>query len=292
MDFQQALQKFDSHLHSHGRAGKTRYGYVRDVARFQLFIEEKYNMGVHVAELRPGDVEDFIVYLSERRNMQPASVNRILHALTSFFNCMVIHRVFEFNPVAAIPPMSVEKKERIFMSREKLAEFLNGVNERPIKEVFYTLAYTGVRVSELCGIKKMEVDLGQGKLKINNGKGKKQRTIPIHETLSEILTQYETCLDYPLQPYDYFFQTPHTRGISPSTINRWINDRREELGWKEHITAHTFRHTFAYWYIDAGGDVVELQHLMGHESLVTTSIYTHTTQARLQNGIGRLQMYS
>ncbi|MDQ0191584.1 integrase/recombinase XerD [Alicyclobacillus cycloheptanicus] len=231
------------------------------------------------------DIERFIQRLGTQ-GMSGRTINRKLHALNSFFHCMQSHGVVAVNPAQVVARISVEKKERGFLTHEQLAALLNQPTDPLITPPLWTLAYTGQRVSELCSLQKRDVDLDQRVIRVR-GKGNRERTLPIHDDLHHILEGYTHHELRGVDAYDHFFHSHNTSTLSPSTMNRWLRNIVTHLGWSTHVTVHTLRHTFGYMYVDHGGNVVELQKLLGHESLATTSIYCHTTHTRLSEGISR-----
>lgn len=135
---------------------------------------------------------------------------------------------------------------------------------------------TGIRVSELCGLRCEDVDLLQGNIKVN-GKGSKERVIQIcsMEVLAS-LREYQSLT----KSDTFFFINRLGNKISAQSIRLMIKHCIENLKISKHITPHTFRHTFATLLLEENVDIRYIQNLLGHSSIVTTQIYTHVTASK------------
>ncbi|WP_415719808.1 tyrosine-type recombinase/integrase [Maridesulfovibrio sp.] len=136
---------------------------------------------------------------------------------------------------------------------------------------------TGIRVSELCSISPSEIDLKNNKL-IINGKGNKQRLIPLCENKSlKILKEYSRLYQYALHDSTSFFLNRDLKPLSDQSVRRIIKKYSEIAGVTENITPHMFRHTIATMLLENGVDIRNIQTLLGHSSLSVTEIYTHVS---------------
>jgi integrase/recombinase XerD len=133
--------------------------------------------------------------------------------------------------------------------------------------------YTGGRMSEMVHLKLKHVDFDSRILHIIDGKGRKDRRIPICDKLYDILTHYLSDLresDSPL-----FFATVSTGKVSSTYINRCLHEAVGKLGWEKDISAHVLRHSFGTNLLEKGASVVSIQKLLGHSNLAVTSRYLH-----------------
>lgn len=147
--------------------------------------------------------------------------------------------------------------------------------------VMELLFATGIRVSELCGLKEADVDLTDGLVKIK-GKGRKERLIQIEN--NEVL---ETLRGYKSAECSsdegFFFLNRCHRQLSDQSVRLILNKYAEKAGTELHITPHMFRHSFATLLLDADVDLRYIQHLLGHSSISTTQIYTHVSSTKLRS---------
>jgi len=144
-----------------------------------------------------------------------------------------------------------------------------------------TLIYgCGLRISEAMNLKRKQAPLTTDSL-IIQGKGKKERLVPILPIISEKLKEYIKKCPYPLLPEDPLFISSRGKKYSPTVFERLIQDIRKLLDLPETTTPHAFRHSFATHLLDAGVDLRSIQELLGHSSLSTTQRYTKVSTKKL-----------
>lgn len=156
------------------------------------------------------------------------------------------------------------------------------IDKKLIKVAVMTLAYTGLRISELTEMKLRDVDLVNKTLKVT-GKGNKQRIVSISDNLYAILKDYLKQL-HPKNS-DYFFATQKTGRLSSQYINKILRTSTEAAGIMKKVSAHTLRHSFASHLIRSKVDVATLQRLLGHTNVRTTSVYLHTDYDQLKEAV-------
>lgn len=154
--------------------------------------------------------------------------------------------------------------------------------------VLQTLYYTGMRIGELTELEVGDVDFESNVIHIRNGKGDKERTVPLHKELKKVLLEYVN--NWRLNVVsDYLFCTKTGR-ISQVYVSSELRKTLMLAGINKAITPHTYRHTFASRLIKKGVGVVQVQKLLGHESLLTTGIYTHSTIEDLSQAVTTLDV--
>jgi len=179
-----------------------------------------------------------------------------------------------------------EHTERINLTANEVQALIEATEDPLSKLVFQTLYYTGMRVSECSKLAATDVDAINWEILVRNGKGSKDRKIPINEKLRPLLMEYVKNSRLNLGT-DNFFCTK-SGGISPSYINRMLKVSAKEAGINKHVTAHILRHSFASNLLKNGVDILKIQKLMGHSSIKTTSIYTHTNMVDLGQAVNAL----
>ncbi|MHC5002121.1 MAG: tyrosine recombinase XerC [Planctomycetota bacterium] len=162
---------------------------------------------------------------------------------------------------------------------------LLGARDRAILETLYS---TGIRVSELVGINRGDVD-DAGQALIVRGKGRRERIVPLgtHALVAighyvKMLDQYHRQVGTPIQGDSPLFINKHGGRLSTRSVRRKVSKYLAEAGLDPDISPHTLRHSFATHLLDNGADLRSVQELLGHQSLSTTQVYTHLTTQRMR----------
>lgn len=284
----EAVLLFTDYMLAMERSQKTVIGYQSDLRNFERFYETRYNGQWYVEDTTREDVEQFMFFLKSEKHLGPSSRNRILYGLKTFFQIMVNKGVCSENVADGISPIRYSKKERHFLSEDEITRFINGIEHPVIRAATTTLAYTGIRISECCGLQLKDVDLDERYIEVVNGKGHKSRRVPIADKLEVVLRNYKNEFRAKATITDRFFATLATGQLSPSYFNYVLTKTSEKLGLKKTVTAHTFRHSLATNLIRRGANVVQVQKILGHSSLQITSVYTHATLQDLAEAVNTL----
>ena len=180
--------------------------------------------------------------------------------------------------------IDVEQVERLLAAPDD--KTLLGARDRAILETLYS---TGIRVSELVGINRGDVD-DTGQALIIRGKGKKERIVPLGSHALAAISHYAAMLDHQLQatgqphdPHAPLFINKHGGRLSTRSVRRKVCKYLAEAGLDPAISPHTLRHSFATHLLDNGADLRSVQELLGHQSLSTTQVYTHLTVQRMRD---------
>ena len=158
------------------------------------------------------------------------------------------------------------------------------VRDLAILELFYS---AGLRISELRGIDRRDLDLFAGSLKVR-GKGRKERIVPVGEPAQRALREYERVRDHllakvgPTGDRAAFFLSQRGKRMSPKTLHNAVTGWLEQVDEGQGLSAHALRHTFATHLLDGGADVRVVQELLGHASVATTQVYTLVTEEHLR----------
>lgn len=216
------------------------------------------------------------------------SVKRSLSALRSFYRYLLRMGWVRHDPTQLVRNPKVAKKLPTFLKQTEMDRLLDGVyfpeswegmRDRLMLLTFYT---TGVRVSELVGIDMEQVSLSGGELKVT-GKRDKQRIIPFGQELSEALRAYMAVLkeELGLERGALFVDGRGMRMKAPA-VRELVRHYLSLVTTQKKKTPHVLRHTFATVMLNNGADLEAVKELLGHESLATTEIYTHTSFAELR----------
>lgn len=281
----EVIKEFEYYLKISNKSNETITGYSKDINAFEKFVEEKYNGPVYIEEIKVLDIEDYLHSLKLRK-LQNSSISRNLYTIRSFWNFAYKNRFAKENIASFVETIKVKRKEREYLTEEEVKELVHNIDHKLISLVVETLFYSGMRISECINLKVNDVDFDDKVIRVINGKGGKDRNIPINKDIINKLKYYKDH-ERPNKS-DYFFCTEKSGRLSAPYINRIINDTVINLGWSKHVSAHILRHSFASCLIKKGVNLVHVQKLLGHSNLKVTSIYTHTNLDELAQSIDKL----
>lgn len=216
---------------------------------------------------------------------------RLLSALRSFFDWLVMEGERKDNPCDRVDSPKLGRYLPAVLSEEEVAAIIDSVNEdrwtglrdRAMLEVLYGC---GLRVSELCGLLISHVYLDEGFVRVV-GKGDKERIVPIGGLASDAFAAYIEARPAPASPeYDDFaFLNRSGKPLSRVSVFNLVKNQALVAGVNKEISPHTFRHSFATHLIAHGADLRAVQEMLGHESILTTEIYTHIDSATWQAAV-------
>ena len=243
-------------------------------------------------DLRSAAREDLLAYLAKRvqQGAKPRTTARLLSSLRRFYRYLLREGRIEAEPTAQIdapklgrplPKSLTEKDVEALLLTPDIDRPL-GLRDRAMLELLYA---SGLRVSELVGIKRGEISLGQGVVRIF-GKGGKERLVPIGEECLEWLQQYMNEARPVLlsgRIADAMFVTRRGNAMTRQAFWYLIKRYAQQAGIKTTLSPHTLRHAFATHLLNHGADLRVLQMLLGHSDLSTTQIYTHVARERLKS---------
>jgi integrase/recombinase XerC len=259
--------------------------YSEDITAFFEFL----NKFAPDFELRY--VDKFVIrsFLSQMhiRKKARSTVARSLSSLKGFFRFLVKNKVLKSNPVAGIKAAK-EQKLPVFLTREEVSALVEAPEGTSVLElrdraIFETLYGTGIRISELVGMNEKHLDIVGEAAKVY-GKGRKERIVPLGSYAAGALTEYLRHPDRLLKRKDRqaVFLNRFGNRITTRSVSRVFEKYVNRLALRTKATPHTMRHTFATHLLDAGADLRDIQELLGHKQLATTTIYTHVSTAKLK----------
>ncbi len=284
----QASQRFlDYMLVERGLSQNTIASYGRDIAQFADFSSEMDV--VTVSDITEELLTAFLARLN-RNGYARTSVARKLAAIRAFLQFLQREGDVERDPAELVenpkppkplPKTLTENEITRLLGRPDMSE-PNGVRDKAMLETLYA---TGLRVSELIGLRTDDVNLAVGFLRCT-GKGSKERVVPIGEVATEAIKLY---LDKARGRFskgvrsEYLFLTK--RGGPMTRVAFWkiVKKYAVAAGITKHITPHVLRHSFATHLLEHGADIRSIQEMLGHASVATTQVYTHVTRERLRS---------
>jgi len=281
-DANQPTQQFLNYLRDERNASDhTRVNYAKDLKDFFGVLGH-----ATLSDVTALDIRRFVVSLSQQQ-LSRRTIARKLSCVRSFFRFCCRAGTLEHNPAEAIPTPRQEKRLPSFLDERQVTRLLampptrkwQGWRDRAILEVLYS---TGMRVSELTGLNREDVDEISGTV-IVRGKGKKERLCPIGATALKAIDRYmaKRPTKNVRTPYAVFLSQKGTR-LTVRQVDRLLAGYVRGAGLPASISPHSLRHSFATHLLDRGADLRSVQELLGHASLSTTQIYTHITPQRLK----------
>ena len=264
--------------------------YHRDLVSLVRFAGDRA-----VTAFTRAEVNDFVRHLSET-GLSPRSIARRLSCLRGFFgflvddHCPRCQQCEELtqNPAAAIAEPRIRKRLPKDLSLDDVEKLLNqpdtlsplGLRDRALIELLYA---TGMRVSELVGVKVSDLDLAKGHVTCT-GKGNKERLIPVGREACKWLRRYQSEGRPEFKAADPNWLFVNVRGGKLSRVGFWklLKKYVRSAGLSPNVSPHVLRHSFATHLLENDADLRVIQTLLGHESLSTTQIYTHVHNTRLQ----------
>lgn len=276
------VQKFINYLNIEKNASQyTVTNYQIDLREFDNSLKEKPLENIsHV------DIRLFLARMKEKK-FSKRTIARKMACLRSFFRFLCREGYVKVNPASGLQTPKLDKRLPIFLDAGQVVKLIEspdtsdvyGLRDRAILETLYS---SGLRVSELVGLNRENVDFIGGVLKVY-GKGKKERLAPIGDKAVRAMRKYlEKLNPSKLKEKKAIFVNKSGRRISDRAVRRIVEKYVRKTSLNEKVSPHSLRHSFATHLLDRGADLRSVQELLGHANLSTTQIYTHVTTERLK----------
>ena len=272
---------------------KTLKAYKIDLTQFSVQLTN-----MDVLDITPGVLENYISELHQK--YKPKTVKRKIASIKAFFHYLEYKDIIIQNPFSKI---QVKFREPVILPKTiplNTVEILLSTIYKQCSDaktdyqkkhalrdaaVIELLFATGIRISELCSLKMNDINLYDGTILIY-GKGSKERKLQIgNDDVIHILEKYKKNFLTIIQSTNHFFVNQSGNPLSDQAVRRAINKYTSLAAIELHITPHMFRHTFATSLLEADVDIRYIQEMLGHESILTTEIYTHVDMTFLRTEI-------
>lgn len=269
-----------------GLSENTLESYGRDLKKFLLFIESR---GITSArEIRYGDILDFLTH-SREEGLTATTIVRSMVSVKQFFRYLLSEKVLSEDPTAHIKTPKMKKAIPGVISLDDVESILGapdestpeGLRDAAMLEILYA---TGIRVSELIGLKLNDVNFELGFVVVY-GKGSKERVVPIGDKAKDKLLLYLRDSRPALlkgRESKALFVTRRGAGMTRQGFWKIIKAQALRAGVTKKISPHTLRHSFATHLLERGADLRTIQLMLGHSDISTTQIYTHVESERLK----------
>jgi len=261
--------------------------YLNDIGFFEMFLSSAFDATTLIKVNYP-QIRAWIVSLSDD-GLSNSSINRKISSLKAYYKFLLKTKQIDSSPLLKHKALKSPKKLQIPFSEKEVDLVLNqlvytddfdGIRDKLIIDLFYT---TGIRRTELIHLKVQHIDFGSNTIKVL-GKRNKERIIPILSIVENQIklylaerTQIETIIDK-----EYFFLLSKGVKLNDSFVYRIINYYFSNVSEKVKKSPHILRHTFATHLLNNGADINSVKELLGHSSLASTQVYTHSSLAALK----------
>lgn len=261
--------------------------YYTDLGQFSEYLSQTYQLS-EPAEADHTLIRSWIVALVQK-GLDPRSINRKIACLRSYYKFLLRQEVIKQNPMLRVKPPKNAKKLPAFIPEEQFNHLLDsfdfpetfeGSRDRLILELLYG---TGMRLSELIGLKHEDLNLPAQTLKVL-GKGNKERVLPLNKSLQRSLGQY---LHYKRElqadnPTTALIVTNKHLPLYPKFVYRVVRKYLGMVTSSDHKSPHVLRHSFATHLLNKGADLNAIKDLLGHANLAATQVYTHNSIEKLK----------
>ena len=281
----EAIEKFHSYIANERRmAAGTVHNYVTDLYDFAQWLEAQDITSldeVTAREVRSWQMEHM------DRGENPGTVKRRLSSLSSFFRYLRRHNLFDSDIMAKVSAPRQPKRLPVFFKEGELEHlydeglFPDDFRGQRDKLMLRMLYETGIRRSELAGLKVQSVDFSSLTIKVL-GKRNKERIVPIESELAHNISEYIALKEQEKGVSEWLFVGLKGGQITVEDIYNTVKKYMPLLSNADRISPHVFRHSFATHILNEGGNIQAIKELLGHADLATTEVYTHVTREHLK----------
>ncbi|WP_372773853.1 site-specific tyrosine recombinase XerD [Mangrovibacterium sp.] len=265
--------------------------YINDINKLMAFLDEAFKK-LTPEKVRINHLRSFIEHINDR-GVSPRTQARTISGIKSFFKYLLMEGKINSDPTTLLESPKIGRKLPDVLTMEEIDLIIDGVDltkseGQRNKAMLETLYSCGLRVSELVNLKVTNLFFDQGFIKVE-GKSEKERLVPVSskavEEITKYLQGYRKTLKISPESENVLFLNRRGKKLSRVMIFTIIKNLAEKVGLNKKISPHTFRHSFATHLISGGADLRAVQEMLGHESILTTEIYTHLDRDYLRNTI-------
>ncbi|HZC00486.1 MAG TPA: tyrosine-type recombinase/integrase [Gammaproteobacteria bacterium] len=279
----QSLQMFLRALQGQNYSPKTLRAYGDDLHQFLAWVQNNRVDWDTPTRMSRADIEGFMQYLSAQR-MSGVTRVRKLAAIRKLFAFMAENKILAGNPANTVKGARREEKEPNILYKEQYKALLYEASDN-IRDyaIIQTFLQTGIRLSELVNLRVDDVDFAHRMLTVRQGKGKKDRQIPLVDEAVKALRNYLRYRNTEwIEDDEIFFLAKNGTSLNVSTVKYIVAKYVKKAGIRKKVSVHTLRHTFGAHKADKHMSLATLQELMGHKKKETTLKYIHLAKTNLR----------
>ena len=260
--------------------------YLRDLRQFAHFILRLWD--VPPQKVETSMIERYMAWLYDK-GREKTSQARALSSVKSFFNFLMINDRIESSPAEFIQMPKFGRQLPDILSTDEIDRIIatidtssvKGLRDQAMLEVLYSC---GLRVSELTSLKIQDLFFGEGYIRVI-GKGDKQRLVPISAIARERIHRYLDQRPGGRSNIETVFLNNRGSQLTRVMVFTILKEAARRAGINKRISPHTFRHSFATHLLEGGASIRQVQEMLGHESILTTEIYTHLDSSHLRQTV-------
>jgi len=288
LDWNSAITDFKRYLRlERGLAENTLKAYQRDLHKLAALIEEDHSNPLKV---KLSDLQKALQKAAEN-GLNARSQARLVSSTRAFYKYLLLEDYLSENPSLLLETPKMQQKLPDFLSVDEVGKIIEQIDlstpeGHRNRAIFETLYGCGLRVSDLTDLRISDLYLEDQIIRVT-GKGDKERLVPIHKTAIKFIEIYqnEIRVHQAIQRghEDFLFLNRRGKKLTRAMIFHLVKTETTRAGIAKNVSPHTFRHSFATHLVENGVDLRAVQQLLGHESIVTTEIYTHLSQKHLRD---------
>ncbi len=291
MEWKRTLKDYEGFLKlEKGLSANSVAAYLRDIRKLIQYLELQ-QLSAGPRELDHDQLHNFLVWISEL-GLTAGTQARILSGLKAFYRYLMLEEVIEKDPTALLEGPRLGRKLPEVLSVDEIDRILSAIDlskqegqrNKAMLEVLYSC---GLRVSELVGLRISNIFRAEGFIRVI-GKGDKERLVPVSLRALKEIDQYlpdRNSLAIQAGNDDILFLNRRGRMLTRVMVFTIIKELVHRAGITKTVSPHTFRHSFATHLVEGGADLRAVQEMLGHESIITTEIYTHLDREYLREVI-------
>jgi len=292
MKISDKIPDFDAFLNvERNLAERTRNEYRQELRKFVEYLIRANGTEPPIAKIETQNIRHYLHYLQLEHEYKASSIARTIVSLRTFFKFCVQENCVKVNPLDIISNPKLPKKLPIYLISSELQKLLTTPDQTELSgirdaTIITLLAFTGIRLKELVSANLTDIDFERNTIKVF-GKGSKERLVPLNKI---VLTSLRTYLDRrPISDSTAIFLNKFGTRLSGRSIETIVKKYVLKSGInKSKISPHKLRHTFATLLHMNEVDILEIQKLLGHASITSTQIYTHTNPDKLKQAVEKL----
>lgn len=294
VSYHELLAQFEQWLRvERNLAERTRRAYLYDLERLGDFLTQLHGRTPRPDQIGVEAIREYLNHMQLDRACKSTTLARMISSIRGFFDFAVERGAVEQSPAARLRTPKQPKRLPIYLVPQEVVRLLEapdadstqGLRDRAIMTAF---VFTGMRLSELVGANLGDLDLTHQTLRIM-GKGRKERIAPLNQIVIGALNAYLQAR--PLSDSPALFLNKYGRRLTGRMIEKIVRTYALKSGiFKDGISPHKLRHTFATMLHASDVDLIEIQALMGHASIASTQIYTHTSNSKLHAAVKKLEL--
>lgn len=263
-------------------SNKTIEAYFDDIAKLTHYTDLTNKDLRHVSS---EDIEQFLIWVNQNYEIETRSQARLLSGIKAFYKYLIVEKLITINPTAQIKGPKLSKKLPDFLTEDEVQLVINAIdlsepNAHRNKAIIEMLYGCGLRVSELVSLTWTNIHFEEEYINVI-GKNNKERLIPVAAYTLQQLLLYKNPSDR--SSTKYIFTNKKDKPLSRVMVFYIIKQYCALAGITKNVSPHTFRHSFATHLVERGADLRAVQDMLGHESIVTTEIYTHLSNEYLKD---------